>query len=230
MIKPGVSFVYLTTNEWNTLDPVIPARVTGVDADTGAQKLGDGILKWSELAPNSGRLIGTKAVQTSREPVDNEGLVFCAAEDKYVFRLIGCHLTQLECAGMALDVYPKHSIIIETDNATHIGTGRIKIGDGVTMFGTLPWIGVPASDFAAHLLNFSNPHGVTKDQVGLGNVTDDAQMKRAAGDMNSFDANTVLNDGDVFLIEDSGNSYAKRKITTAEIEDLIIADSIALGG
>lgn len=32
---------------------------------------------------------------------------------------------------------------------------------------------------AAHATNTSNPHGVTKAQVGLGNVTDDAQVKRS---------------------------------------------------
>lgn len=35
------------------------------------------------------------------------------------------------------------------------------------------------SDLDAHKLNVSNPHKVTKDQVGLGSVTNDAQVKRS---------------------------------------------------
>ena len=35
-----------------------------------------------------------------------------------------------------------------------------------------------ASDLSAHASNTSNPHSVTKTQVGLGNVTNDAQVKR----------------------------------------------------
>lgn len=35
------------------------------------------------------------------------------------------------------------------------------------------------SDLNAHKQNTSNPHGVTKAQVGLGNVTNDAQVKRS---------------------------------------------------
>lgn len=36
-----------------------------------------------------------------------------------------------------------------------------------------------ADDLTAHINNKSNPHKVTKDQVGLGNVTNDAQVKRS---------------------------------------------------
>ena len=36
-----------------------------------------------------------------------------------------------------------------------------------------------ADDLTAHTNNKSNPHKVTKDQVGLGNVTNDAQVKRS---------------------------------------------------
>lgn len=41
-------------------------------------------------------------------------------------------------------------------------------------------IGAVASDLATHIANTSNPHSVTKSQVGLGNVTNDAQLKIAS--------------------------------------------------
>lgn len=49
------------------------------------------------------------------------------------------------------------------------GTLRIKMGDGVTSFTLLPYYDAPMT---AHIANTSNPHKVTKAQVGLGNVDD----------------------------------------------------------
>jgi len=50
------------------------------------------------------------------------------------------------------------------------------------------------------------------------NVTDDAQLKRAAGDINTFDEKTPLVNDDIVLIEDSAASYAKKK---AKISSLL---------
>ena len=50
------------------------------------------------------------------------------------------------------------------------------------------------------------------------NVTDDAQLKRAAGDLNTFAEKAVLVDDDIVLIEDSAASYAKKK---AKISSLL---------
>jgi hypothetical protein len=65
----------------------------------------------------------------------------------------------------------------------------------------------------SHIGSTSNPHSVTKSQVGLGAVTNDAQLKRAAGDFSSFDPKTVLATADLILIEDSADSWKKKKIT-----------------
>lgn len=43
-----------------------------------------------------------------------------------------------------------------------------------------------------HILNGSNPHIVTKDQVGLANVTNDAQVKRS--EMGSANGVATLNE------------------------------------
>ena len=50
------------------------------------------------------------------------------------------------------------------------------------------------------------------------NVTDDAQLKRAAGDFNTFDEKTPLLDDDIVLIEDSAAGYVKKK---AKISSLL---------
>ena len=49
-------------------------------------------------------------------------------------------------------------------------------------------------------------------QVGLGNVTNDAQMKRAAGDIATFSEKVTPVDEDIVLIEDSENANAKKKV------------------
>ena len=63
-----------------------------------------------------------------------------------------------------------------------------------------------------HLSSTTNPHSVNKTQVGLGNVTNDAQLKRAAGDINSFAEKTSPAAADMLLLEDSAASYAKKKV------------------
>ena len=65
----------------------------------------------------------------------------------------------------------------------------------------------------SHIGSISNPHSVTKAQVGLGAVTNDAQLKRAAGDFSSFDPKTTLVSADLVLIEDSADSWKKKKVT-----------------
>ena len=49
------------------------------------------------------------------------------------------------------------------------------------------------------------------------NVTDDAQLKRVAGDINTFAEKTPLVDDDIVLIEDSAASYAKKKAKVSSL-------------
>lgn len=58
----------------------------------------------------------------------------------------------------------------------------------------------------------NNPHSVTKTQVGLGNVTDDAQLKRAAADFATFTEKTSPVSADVLLVEDSADSGTKKRV------------------
>ncbi len=52
---------------------------------------------------------------------------------------------------------------------------------------------------------------------GFKNVTDDAQLKREAGDLNTFDEKTPLLDEDIVLIEDSVAGYAKKKAKVSSL-------------
>jgi len=52
-------------------------------------------------------------------------------------------------------------------------------GNPVASTGLFAQIDAVEADLAAHVADKENPHEVTKDQVGLGNVTNDAQVKRS---------------------------------------------------
>ena len=61
-----------------------------------------------------------------------------------------------------------------------------------------------AADLTAHINNNSNPHGVTKTQIGLGNVTNDAQIKGLSNGTTSGHIVTWGDDG--YTIADSGKT------------------------
>lgn len=61
-----------------------------------------------------------------------------------------------------------------------------------------------AADLTAHIDNKSNPHGVTKTQIGLGNVTNDAQVKGLATGATSGHIVTWGDDG--YTVADSGKT------------------------
>jgi len=65
----------------------------------------------------------------------------------------------------------------------------------------------------SHIGSTSNPHSVTASQVGLGSVTNDAQLKRSANDFSSFTLKGTPASGDILPIEDSGASGVKKYIT-----------------
>ncbi|MGA2296008.1 MAG: hypothetical protein ABSG15_00485 [FCB group bacterium] len=70
---------------------------------------------------------------------------------------------------------------------------------------------------ASHLSDTNNPHSVTKTQVGLGNVSNDAQLKRSAGDINAFTLKSNLTANDVVLIEDSEDNFNKKKVPASSL-------------
>ena len=65
----------------------------------------------------------------------------------------------------------------------------------------------------SHIASTSNPHATTSAQVGLGSVTNDSQLKRAASDFASFTTKATLVGADVLLVEDSAAAGAKKAST-----------------
>ena len=84
---------------------------------------------------------------------------------------------------------------------------------------TVAWL----SDLLTHTADETNPHSVTKAQVSLTNVTDDAQLKREAGDVNTFSSKATPSDDDILLIEDSDASYAKKKVLISNLPSGVLS-------
>ncbi len=71
-------------------------------------------------------------------------------------------------------------------------------------------------DIDLHIADTANPHAVTKTQVGLGNVTDDAQLLRDP-DFQNFAVKASAVGADLLLIEDSNDAFAKKYITVGSL-------------
>ncbi len=74
------------------------------------------------------------------------------------------------------------------------------------------------SNIQSHLASSSNPHAVTKSQIALANVTDDAQLKRSPSDFSSFTEKAAPVNADIILIEDSADAGNKKKVLVGNIQ------------
>jgi len=72
------------------------------------------------------------------------------------------------------------------------------------------------AELDSHVGSQSNPHLTSKVTVGLGSVTNDAQIKRTP-DFTTFAEKTNIVDGDYILLEDSEDSEAKKFIQVGNL-------------
>jgi len=73
------------------------------------------------------------------------------------------------------------------------------------------------TEFTTHTGSLLNPHQVTAAQVGLGSVTNDAQLLRSANDFNTFAQKTTVSGADIILIEDSEAAGVKKYVTVSDL-------------
>jgi hypothetical protein len=78
------------------------------------------------------------------------------------------------------------------------------------------------TSYDTHIVNTSNPHGTTKTQVGLGNVTNDAQVKKAASSTDGFVPKWNGTTGDSIV-----DGYGVQTTLSSTTTDLVRADAIA---
>jgi len=115
-----------------------------------------------------------------------------------------------------------------TDSASDTIYDNVKIDSAASIIGDHTRIanrGTNAhSVIDSHIGSTSNPHSVTASQVGLGSVTNAAQLTRGADDWDAFDSKSPLVAADVILIEDSAAGGAKKESTIGGIPHGQIAD------
>ena len=87
-----------------------------------------------------------------------------------------------------------------------------------------------SGDLTTHINDTANPHSVTKAQVGLSNVTNDAQLTRSAGDFGSFPTITSIDSSDIFLLEDADDSFNKKDVTFGSINSSLDHQSLSGAG
>ncbi|MEJ2671231.1 MAG: hypothetical protein P8168_03305 [Deltaproteobacteria bacterium] len=75
----------------------------------------------------------------------------------------------------------------------------------------------PGSIDPGHEHTRTSISGLLASDVGLGNVTNDAQMKRAAGDFADFSEKATPVNADLLLVEDSENGGAKKKVQVGNL-------------
>lgn len=138
-MRPNEKVIFIDDYIIATSNPVFPCDTIVVNTSTSEQRIGDGTKKWAELVNPGSLLIVNKRVQTDRNPVNDEILDFCAAEDKWVFTPRGCFYTTANFDSNPNAVFGRFVLVVEV-TITGTPTGRLKIGNGVTKLVDLPWV------------------------------------------------------------------------------------------
>jgi hypothetical protein len=106
-------------------------------------------------------------------------------------------------------------VVIVAGNTSLDGETDWKVGD-YALFVPDPvadkWVKVDNTESVVSVNTKTGAVVLDKTDIGLSNVTNDSQLKRAAGDIGSFSEKVSPSNNDVFLIEDSGDSNNKKKL------------------
>ena len=116
-----------------------------------------------------------------------------------------------------------HWYRVNVAGSTDFGSGAISfnVGDKVVNNGTI-WEKWDTTD---EVISWNGRTGAVvpqagdynATQVGLGNVTNDAQLKRAGADFNTFPEKALPVEDDILLMEDSEAGFAKAKVKMANL-------------
>jgi hypothetical protein len=108
-------------------------------------------------------------------------------------------------------------------------TGKIYVA--IDTGKTYRWSGSIYVEISASDVNSVNGQvgivTITKSDVGLANVTDDAQLKRVSGDINTFTEKLLSVEDDILLLEDSEDSFNKKKI---KISSILATNDLSVDG
>ena len=103
--------------------------------------------------------------------------------------------------------------IVNVAGTQDLGSGSITyaLGDWVIYNGTI-WEKSLNSNAVVSVNSKTGVVVIDKTDIGLGNVTNDSQLKRASADFNTFTEKVTPVNDDIVLIEDSEDSFSKKKV------------------
>lgn len=99
-----------------------------------------------------------------------------------------------------------------------LGSGSItfNVNDKVVHNGTT-WEKWDTVDEVISVNGYTGAVVLNNTDIGLGNVTNDPQLKRSSGDLNTFTEKTSPVGADIAIIEDSEDSFNKKKIQLSKM-------------
>lgn len=186
---------YLATNE-DREDILAPLNKFYYVSDTN--KLWFYNEKWVQIGPGSKLIIQANGTQlgsyTGEEPVT----------------------VNITKANIGLGNVPNVATNDQTPTYT-VSSSLTALVSGEKLSVALGKIAKAVSDLISHLANKSNPHGVTKSQVSLGNVTNDKQIKGLASGTTA--GHVVEFGADGYTVQDSGFTIGKSVPSNAVFTD-----------
>lgn len=109
-------------------------------------------------------------------------------------------------------------------HATHENGGADEI-NVAGLSGQLADAQVPSAHAATHH-HSTGSDPLNNDTVGLGNVTNDAQLKRSASDFDTFTLKSTASKDDLVLIEDNSDSLNKKKVPAGQLPNLPVGQTV----
>jgi hypothetical protein len=111
-----------------------------------------------------------------------------------------------------------HYYVVNVSGTTNLdGEADWQNGDWAVFNGTT-WEKIDNSDKVSSVNGQVGVVVLDKTDIGLSNVTDDAQLKRSANDFSTFTEKVIPVEDDIVLIEDSEDSGNKKKV---KLENLL---------
>lgn len=109
--------------------------------------------------------------------------------------------------------------IVSADGSYDFGAGSVSmlVNDSIIYFDSTGTYERLSGSQVRSINGLTGDVTIDKASLGLDQVTNDAQLKRAAADFNTFTVKAEPVDADIVLIEDSEDSFNKKKVELANL-------------
>lgn len=211
-----------TAANWTSINPILAEGELGLEKETGKIKIGDGLNSWRSLGYNNGGGGGTWGSITGT--LANQADLINALNGKVsTATTVNGHALSSNVTLTASDVGLGNVPNVNATNPANISqdsTHRFVVDTEKNT-----WNGKQDALGFTPVPNTRNINGhplsadvtIAKADVDLSNVTNDAQLKAAAGDFAAFPEKTLPVSADLLLIEDSAAGGTKKKVQISNL-------------